>query len=308
MVTGNRTDKRHGDRMDAAGKPGYRKSTAAGRALLILAAAIVLFAAAGCSKKPGGNGTGENPSSAVTPTAGLPDSSNLPEDDGTEPALRPEAQAVYQLQTPAQGDLCAEFVFANYGTIRVRLFSEEARKAVENFKTLAGNGFYDGIKVGRVVDDYMVQAGDREGQGVSGTSIYGGGFEDEISEQLRPLRGALCMANLGRESTNSIQFFFVQTKASVVRSLRAPLDNRFHMTLSQYLSEAYGTELDDEELAYYEVYGGAPWLYGHNTVFGQIYEGYEVLDSLMKVKVTSRLRPNPPVFLETVRLFHYGEK
>ena len=278
MVTGNRTDKRHGDRMDAAGKPGYRKSTAAGRALLILAAAIVLFAAAGCSKKPGGNGTGENPSSAVTPTAGLPDSSNLP------------------------------FVFANYGTIRVRLFSEEARKAVENFKTLAGNGFYDGIKVGRVVDDYMVQAGDREGQGVSGTSIYGGGFEDEISEQLRPLRGALCMANLGRESTNSIQFFFVQTKASVVRSLRAPLDNRFHMTLSQYLSEAYGTELDDEELAYYEVYGGAPWLYGHNTVFGQIYEGYEVLDSLMKVKVTSRLRPNPPVFLETVRLFHYGEK
>ncbi|MBR5712073.1 MAG: peptidylprolyl isomerase [Lachnospiraceae bacterium] len=270
-------------------------------AVSVLVAALLLLA--GCGKDEPVNET-VTPSATPTPTAGA----TYPDDDDTEPALRPEAQEIYQLKTPAQGDICAEFVVEGHGSIFVRLFPEEAGKAVENFKTLAGGGKYDGIKINRVVEDYIVQAGDKEGLGVSGESIYGGGFANEISENLRPLRGALCMANLGDPGSNTIQFFFVQTKAAVVRGLRDPLDNRFHMTLEDYLKEAYATELTTEELAVYEKYGGAPWLYGHNTVFGQIYEGYEVLDSLMSVKVTSRLRPNPPVTITQVRIFHYGEK
>jgi len=274
----------------------------------LIAAAFVLasvFLLAACAGK-GGNGTAV-PAENITPSAGVFGTPTIAEDDGTEPALRPEAQAMTQFATPKQGDLCAEFTVKNYGVIRVKLFSEEAAKAVENFKTLAGNGFYDNIKINRIVEDYMVQAGDRDGYGVSGESIYGGGFADEITQTLRPFRGALCMANLGVESSNTIQFFFVQTKASVVRGLKKPLDNRFHLSVEQYLKEAYNTELTPEELALYEVYGGAPWLYGHNTVFGQIYEGFEVLDLMMSAKVTSRLRPNPPIFLESVRIFHYGE-
>ena len=269
----------------------------------LLFAGLLVMAA--CGKKTANNTT---PEDVVSPTPTVTGVVIIDEDDETEPALRPEAQEIYQLKKPAQGELCAEFTFTGYGVISVRLFPEEARKAVENFKTLAGNGFYDGIKVNRVIEDYIVQAGDREGQGLGGESIYGGGFADEIVESLKPIRGALCMANLGTESTNTIQFFFVQTKASVIRGLREPLDNRFHITTEQYLKEAYGTELSAEELSFYELYGGAPWLYGHNTVFGQIYDGYEVLDKLMSVKLTSRLRPNPPVVIETVRIFHYGEK
>ena len=281
--------------------------TAAARAVKI--AAIVLLTVSftwvtACTKK---NNTSATNAKYPTPSAMV--TGTQPEDeDETESALRPEAQSVYQLQKPGQGELCAEFVIEGYGSIFVRLFNDDARKAVENFKTLAESGLYDGVRINRVVEDYMFQAGDKEGLGLSGNSIYGGGFANEISERLHPIRGALCMANLGEDSTNTNQFFFVQTKASVVRGLISPLDNRYHMTLQQYLSEAYKTELTTEQLAQYEIYGGAPWLYGHNTVFGQIYEGYEVMDAIMPSKVTSKLRPNPAIIISKVRVFHYGEK
>ncbi|MBQ6660611.1 MAG: peptidylprolyl isomerase [Lachnospiraceae bacterium] len=274
-----------------------------GIAVCLLAAAVWMLSA--CGKNTGKNGTGSNtstePTEAVTPTPSW-------EEDETEPALRPEAQTVYQLREPAQGDLCAEFVIEGYGSIFVHLFSDDARKAVENFKTIAGNGNYDGIRINRVVADYMMQAGDKEGLGLSGESIYGGGFPDEITDRLHPIRGALCMANLGTESTNTNQFFFVQTKASLVRGLREPLDGRFHLTTEEYIKEAYDTELSAEDMALYEKYGGAPWLQGHNTVFGQIYDGYEVLDAVMETKVTSKLRPNPAIVIKQVRIFHYGVK
>ena len=272
------------------------------RTLCLALIAVLLLPATACSKKNKTNATvSVTPDSAVSVTPGT-------DEDETEPALRPEAQEVYQLQMPTQGELCAELVIDGYGSIFVRLFTDDARKAVENFKTLAESGAYDGIRINRVVEDYMFQAGDKEGLGVSGSTIYGGGFANEISERLHPIRGALCMANLGEDSTNTNQFFFVQTKASVVRSLKDPLDNRYHLTVEQYLKEAYNTDLTAEQLAMYETYGGAPWLYGHNTVFGQIYEGYDVMDAVMPTKVTSKLRPNPAIVISKVRVFHYGEK
>lgn len=272
------------------------------RALCLALVAVLLLMLTACGKKNKTNAT-----ATVTPD---PEVSSIPDmdEDETEPALRPEAQEIYQLQMPGQGELCAELVIDGYGSIFVRLFNDDARKAVENFKTLAESGMYDGIRINRVVEDYMFQAGDREGLGISGSSIYGGGFANEISERLHPIRGALCMANLGEDSTNTNQFFFVQTKASVVRSLKDPLDNRYHLTVEQYLKEAYDTELTAEQLALYNLYGGAPWLYGHNTVFGQIYDGYEVMDAIMPTKVTSKLRPNPAIVISKVRVFHYGEK
>ena len=134
--------------------------------VLVLAAFLAVLTA--CTKKPSNGTNNGTPTGTVTPTPW--------EDDDTEPALLPAAQSIYQLQTPAQGELCAEFVIDGYGSIFVRLFSEDARKAVENFKTLSENGAYDGIPINRVVGDYMMQAGDKDGLGLSGKSIYGGGL------------------------------------------------------------------------------------------------------------------------------------
>ena len=57
----------------------------------------------------------------------------------------------------------------------------------------------------------MIQGGDPTGTGMGGESIWGNSFEDEFSENVFNLRGALSMANAG-PNTNGSQFFIVQMK------------------------------------------------------------------------------------------------
>jgi cyclophilin family peptidyl-prolyl cis-trans isomerase len=92
----------------------------------------------------------------------------------------------------------------NHGAIEVELFPEDAPKTVDNFKTLAEKGFYDGVVFHRVIPDFMIQGGDPTGTGSGGPGYT---FEDEPNEH-RVVRGALAMANAG-PNTNGSQFFIV---------------------------------------------------------------------------------------------------
>ncbi|MGH2984380.1 MAG: peptidylprolyl isomerase [Solirubrobacterales bacterium] len=95
------------------------------------------------------------------------------------------------------------------GPISVELFDEDAPKTVENFRKLAGDGFYDGLIFHRVIPDFMIQGGCPEGTGTGGPGYT---FEDEINEH-KIVRGALAMANSGPD-TNGSQFFIVTTEAA----------------------------------------------------------------------------------------------
>ena len=99
----------------------------------------------------------------------------------------------------------------NYGEMKFQLFPKQAPKAVENFVGLAKKGFYDGIVFHRVIKDFMIQGGDPTGTGMGGQSIWEKPFEDEFSNHLFNLRGALSMANAG-PNTNGSQFFIVQNE------------------------------------------------------------------------------------------------
>jgi cyclophilin family peptidyl-prolyl cis-trans isomerase len=96
----------------------------------------------------------------------------------------------------------------NRGTIELELFDEDAPKTVENFKKLAGDGFYDGVIFHRVIPDFMIQGGDPTGTGSGGPGYQ---FADELNEH-RVERGALAMANAG-PNTNGSQFFIVTADA-----------------------------------------------------------------------------------------------
>jgi len=93
------------------------------------------------------------------------------------------------------------------GVIELELFSDETPKTVKNFIGLANKGYYNGVIFHRVIDNFMIQAGDPSGTGMGGESIYGKKFEDEIIDTLKHAGpGILSMANAG-PNTNGSQFF-----------------------------------------------------------------------------------------------------
>jgi peptidyl-prolyl cis-trans isomerase B (cyclophilin B) len=97
----------------------------------------------------------------------------------------------------------------NHGAIEVELFDDDAPKTVENFRKLAGDGFYDGLVFHRVIKDFMIQGGCPQGTGTGGPGYQ---FEDEFNDH-KIVRGALAMANAG-PNTNGSQFFVVTTDAA----------------------------------------------------------------------------------------------
>ena len=101
-----------------------------------------------------------------------------------------EESVEVQTDEPEKGDTIAIFHVEDYGDITVRLFEKSAPKAVENFVTHAKDGYYDGVIFHRVINDFMIQGGDPNGTGTGGESIWGKDFEDEIVDNLVPIRGA----------------------------------------------------------------------------------------------------------------------
>ena len=113
---------------------------------------------------------------------------------GTSIGLAPMSQATFQTSA---------------GPIVVELHDDDAPKTVENFRKLAGDGFYDDLVFHRVIPDFMIQGGCPEGTGRGGPGYT---FEDEFNDH-KIVRGALAMANAG-PNTNGSQFFVVTTEAA----------------------------------------------------------------------------------------------
>ncbi len=92
----------------------------------------------------------------------------------------------------------------NKGDIRIELHANKTPKTVANFEKLASEGFYDGLKFHRVIEDFMVQGGCPQGTGTGGP---GYNFADEFHKELKhDGPGVLSMANSG-PNTNGSQFF-----------------------------------------------------------------------------------------------------
>lgn len=159
------------------------------------------------------------------------------------------------------------------GTVKIQLFPAQAPKTVENFVGLIEKGYYDGIIFHRVISDFMIQGGDPTGTGMGGESLWGDSFEDEFSDEVFNLRGALSMANAG-PNTNGSQFFIVQASrvpANMLRQLKGLVPDE--------VVSAYGDQ------------GGTPWLDKRHTVFGHVIEGMDVVDDMAKVRVNYADKP-----------------
>ena len=276
---------------------------------ICMAALTITAAVSGCS----GNGGAEQETEASgAPQETQKEASQAQESAGSETEAPDEVTAESALEeSEAAQELVSgrDHVVINmedYEPITVEIYADEAPITATNFLKLAEEGFYDGLTFHRIIDDFMVQGGDPEGTGAGGESIWGEYFEDEFSETLYPLRGALCMANRGSD-TNGSQFFIVQADASTIQDLEEQLA-AYDMTLQDYIEQVSGVEVSDEAIELYEELGGTPWLHMAHTVFGQVYAGYDVLDEVAAVPADAETGvPEEEVVIETITIFTYGE-
>ncbi len=229
----------------------------------------------------------------------------------------------FQLEAPAEGEEIA-VMHTNMGDIYIRLFPEHAPKTVENFKTLAKEGYYNGIIFHRVIADFMIQGGDPTGTGSGGESCWGEDFADEFHADLGNLYGSLAMANAG-PGTNGSQFFINQANAasgSSLATMKNVYDNHKEdaqfaefKTFEDFVSSYFSlrkTSLTKQVLETYERVGGNMYLDGPlrtdgagHTVFGHVFKGMDVVNTIAAVDTDESDKPLNEVCIESIEFKPY---
>ena len=303
------------------------------RLLGLFLATTMIFSAVGCQKNNNpldnlGGSNGTNSGAELFPF----NDSVIPRNELVDAYA--DKEYGFQTELPENGEEVA-VLHTNMGDIYIRLFPEAAPKAVENFKTHIKNGYYDGLTFHRVINNFMIQGGDPEGNGTGGESIWGKPFEDEFCEKLVNIRGSLAMANSGTD-TNGSQFFINQAKTCSLTKENHDYDTLVGQ-LSEYFDLYYNTYGDDWLEQYpdksnfvfenmipnpkfvpdavwdlYKEHGGnihldGAWRgSGGHTVFGQVYEGMDVVDAIAKVEADSETnKPVNDVIVESAEIVYY---
>lgn len=225
-----------------------------------------------------------------------------------------DTKTILQAQMPEEGEEIA-VITTSEGVVKMRFFPEEAPKAVENFKTLAKDGYYDGLTFHRVINDFMVQTGDPTATGRGGESCWGEDFETEVSEKLHFYRGAVAMANAGPD-TNGSQFFIVQQKTVMEDALKAIEDaignneEEVGITLTDgnfyTLSQLY----PEEVMNHYREQGGSAhleYVFGNGySIFGQVFEGMEAVDAIAAAETDESDKPVQDITIESITFETYA--
>ena len=197
-----------------------------------------------------------------------------------------------QMSAPKLGEEIA-IIKTDFGIIKLRLFPEIAPKAVENFKTLAKEGYFNGKTFYKVKKGELIMAVDAEDEGYS-HSIYGKPFEDEFNENYGHFKGAVSMANRGPD-TNESSFFIVNGSS---------IDDGI-IEVMRELGEDEG--FPDDLIDTYEKIGGYFEYDFKHTVFGQIFEGMDVVEELVNVELNELSQPVVDIIIEKIEIVSFDE-
>jgi cyclophilin family peptidyl-prolyl cis-trans isomerase len=150
----------------------------------------------------------------------------------------------------------------NLGEIKLEMYPSEAPKTVESFVKLSKDGFYNGTKFHRIINDFMIQGGDplskeEENRQYWGTGGPGYSFEDEPNN-VDLVKGVIAMANSG-PNTNGSQFFIITAEET-------------------------------------------PWLQGKHTGFGKVISGMDIIEKIENTEVGPTDQPLEDIVLESVKI------
>lgn len=205
----------------------------------------------------------------------------------------PAKAEIANYTAPQKGDKIVTINIKDYGAVKIRLFPEYASKGVENFIGLAEQDYYNGVIFHRIISNFMIQGGDPQGTGMGGQSIWGEKFDGGTDPHLIHCPGALAYANSGSTATNGSQFYIV-TGEAVTESYLGQIEAAYGKTFSPSAKEIYLKQ------------GGTPHLDGGYTVFGQVFDGLDIVFKIQNVPTGSQDRPVTPVVIESVEVSEYN--
>lgn len=189
------------------------------------------------------------------------------------------------------------------GDIRLRLLDATPLHR-DNFLKLVKEGFYDSILFHRVINHFMIQAGDPNSKQAKDTTALGEGDKPytipaEFRTGIFHRKGVLAAARMGDEenpqrASSGSQFYIVQGKTFTDRGLDSVETFRLK-----------GRKIPADQRAVYKTIGGTPHLDQGYTIFGEVVSGLAVVDSIAAVATSGREggdRPMVPVRILKARL------
>lgn len=186
-------------------------------------------------------------------------------------------------------------IATSFGDMKLKLYNETPIHR-DNFIKLVMDEYYNGTLFHRVIKDFMIQGGDPESKGAAAGQHLGKGgpgytLPAEINHGFIHKKGALCAARKGDASnpeyvSNGSQFYIVEGRvldANMVLSMEQrrnsnlPEDQQWHYT--------------DDQVHTYTTLGGIPHLDGTYTIFGEMTEGFDVIDAISVAQTDKMSRP-----------------
>lgn len=176
-----------------------------------------------------------------------------------------------QLDKPADGQDVA-IIETNVGTITAVLYAEFAPNTVANFKKRAEEGFYDGKPFFALQKGIYAITGASNDEGTEGITDDGKYIENECSVNLWPFKGSL-LGYSSQQGYSDSRFFFTG-------ALELTEENK--KELRGYTNQETSAQVIPEELiTAFEKRGSVPGFAGTYTVFGQVINGFDVLDKIL---------------------------
>lgn len=219
--------------------------------------------------------------------------------------LDTEEIALIQLDPPKSGSKTA-VMHTTAGDLTFTLYPEECPETVANFCALAESGYYNNTYVFRVEPGVFFSAGAKTADGKLPEGTAGTAQEHvprELSAKLWPLRGALCA--LTTETEGGVWARVTKTEDYFTGS-RFLVCNSIEMT--QEIRQGLQTDTDEAMKPVADAYlehGGIPNYSQQITVFGQLTDGFDILDAVTSAELTGEAgaqRPEKDILIESVEI------
>lgn len=176
-------------------------------------------------------------------------------------------KATWEVQNPI-----ATIEVENFGTITIELYPEMAPNTVANFIALANNGYYDGLTFHRIVEGFMIQGGDKEGDGTGGVSIsdFDSSIEADSDEDEEYTIEGEFIANGFTQNTLKHEVGVISMARADYTSYSSSLvDESYNSAGSQFfIMTEDSTSLD-----------------GYYAAFGKVIDGMDVVYAIESVEV-----------------------